>query len=707
VNTTTVREFARQHLGWIAAFAVVAFPLLLLERSMFNVLPATGGDTGSHYWPLHVLREHAWDLGTIRIWSPGNLGGEPLLVHYFPLPFLIMLVLSIFVPTGLAFNLGTILPLMALPAAVWWGVRRLTLSTSAATLSAACVLPFMFNEGYSMWGGNALSLLAGQFAHLYAVVWLMIGVGALADDLRYVRWPWRSALAFAGVCLSHAYIMLCLPGIFICLLFLNGQAITRDRVIVWLTSGVLALAMSVWFLYPMIDNAKWTTPFAFNWRFENFIDEVIPDKFWPVLGLGCAGLIAAVARPWRGITLLSDAREIWRSVGIWTICALICVGYFFLFPVMGLVDVRAVPQAQLFICLACAAFGTALLPSRGAPHNTVVAVLAVAIAAWTWRGIEKFPAWVNWNYGGWQSKELFPALSKLSATLRADFSAPRVVFEHHDENNKAGTTRVFEMLPFFASRSTNESVYMQSTILAPVMFHLQAQVSLKPSCPFPNYSCTNYEIVGGEGRFDLLAVGDLILLSSAIVDQAKRAPFLRQRETYGPWLHFSMLRPPSYVGHFRRMPTLIGREDFRARFWTWYRNYPNVLPDSEAAPAFLAAPGPRSFDLSEDSWISGPECEAHAEIDFNRIRIRTSCPGRALYVKVAYHSNWRSQSGEELFPVSPGFIGLVPNAEVTELRFASPVSWRAADLFSGASLLLLTLGGSLWRRMRKPKWSRT
>jgi hypothetical protein len=688
----------RPALEVLAAASVILFPLIWFQPDMLSILPATGGDTGSHYWPLHVLREHAASLGTLRIWSPGNLGGEPLLVHYFPLPFLMMTFLALFMPTGLAFNLGTILPVFVLPGAIWWSVQRISLSRNVATLSAAATLPFLFNEGYSMWGGNALSLLAGQFAHLWAVVWMFVGAGLLVDDLRRQRFPWRSALAFAAVCMSHAYIMLCLPAVFLGLLIVIPHKKSWKILGIWFGSGILAILLSIWFLVPMVLNAKWTTPFAFQWKFTDFVEEVVPPVFWPVLAFGIVGLVSLVVRPWAGQKAAQTSSSVWRQIALWLLPSLCCLAFYFAFPKLGLVDVRAIPQLQLFVCLMCASAAATLVHRLGKWERLAVMALTLAMLGWTAKNVVKFPSWVKWNYSGWQAKELYPDLYDLSAKLKGNFSDPRVVFEHHDTNNKAGTTRVFEMLPWFAGRSTNESLYMQSTILAPVMFHLQAQVSRTPSCPFPNYACTSRDIVGGEGRFDLLAVGDLILLTEEVLAQAKSATFLEPNGTYGPWNLFKTKDRPSWAGVFTKSPEAVGEDEWRKKFWIWYRAWPNLKARDPEAPRFLVRDP--VVPVTDESWVAPADCVTDASIDFNKIHLTTTCPGKAHFIKTAFHGNWRAQSGEKTFAVSPGFLGVIPQQAETTLEFVSPFLWKLGDLVSIGTLVVMILVG-LWLHQRR------
>ena len=60
---------------------ISVFFISLLPAEAFGVLPATGGDTGSHFWPLYVLVNYGIPEGLIKNWNPGNLAGEPHFVH--------------------------------------------------------------------------------------------------------------------------------------------------------------------------------------------------------------------------------------------------------------------------------------------------------------------------------------------------------------------------------------------------------------------------------------------------------------------------------------------------------------------------------------------------------------------------------------------------------------------------------------------------
>lgn len=180
---------------------------------------------------------------------------------------------------------------------------------------------------------------------------------------------------------------------------------------------------------------------------------------------------------------------------------------------------------------------------------------------------------MKWNYSGWQSKSVYSELLKLSEHIKGDFSDGRVIYENNEYSNAAGTVRVFEMLPYFAGRSTLESVYMQATVLAPAAFYLQAVVSKTPSCPFPNYQCTNYDISRMKDYAPLMGISDYIFITPEVRAQADEATFLKKSESFAGWHVYSMKEKPSLVDVWEKPVKWIGKDNYKREFYDWFQKY--------------------------------------------------------------------------------------------------------------------------------------
>ncbi len=762
---------ASKLLRWGEPLVGVCFLLLFsslfyeqLPEIFFNSpLPATGGDTGSHFWPVHVLFHHGFSQGVVKVWNPGNLTGEPLLVHYFPLPFILMALMGFVLPLGMAFNIGTLLPLFLLPFCTYFGLRLMGLKFPAPIFAAASTLPFLYNESNSMWGGNTLSTMAGQFAHGYALCFVVLGVGFLYHETRKNRFPLLSGLMFAAVALSHAYVLLGVPIFVLVYLLafpkhmdpqshLNFGLSCLGRFKKALISGIIALVFSIWFLAPMIDNSKWNTAFAFPWWSEDIWAEIIHNIFYPTLALlgfsitlYLASIITAkfksretlifsittlpflaclawyeprvlVSYPFLVFIFFNRSNSFSQKISksswlllIWLIPALFYAGMFKVFPKIGLVDVRVVPQTQLFLSILAGAWLGLQLRSVGRLSAWVFSgVLLIGSYLWSAEQIKNFPHWAKFNYGGWQNKSGYPDLQKLYGHVKGDFSDPRIIFEHNDVNNQAGTTRVFEMLPYFAGRSTLESVYMQASIVSPVVFYAQALVSKTPSCPFPNFKCTGHiktqeEVRNLSDKLDLLGVKGLILHTPEVRNPIQESGLFSEEKSFGPWHYREIQRDISLVEVIQEKPEVLSFEsDWKRDFYRWFRDYKTgnkLLLSSEQTNSESLD----SFKNDNEAWSGAVNCNPKVEVGFSRIHLSTNCPNKAHLLKFSYHPSWSGETSGPIYNVSPGFMALVPGAKTLELEFGRSLLWqlsRIVSVFGSMAVLAYCLSRGL-RKIKK------
>ena len=105
----------------------------------------------------------------------------------------------------------------------------------------------------------------------------------------------------------------------------------------------------------------------------------------------------------------------------------------------------------------------------------------------------------------------------------------------------------------------------------------------------------------------------------------------------------------------------------------WFNAYDGKQP-------FLASGVNEGFQRQAAIWSGAADCSPSVRVDFNRITLRTPCPGKAHYLKFAYHPTWRADTGDSLFLVSPGFLGIVPSRGEVELTFGHSAWWKLSAL---------------------------
>jgi hypothetical protein len=684
-------SFLKRARPWVDALVLV-FSLGLFfffaPLDILNDAPATGGDTGSHYWPLVTLVKEGLPNWQVRVWNPGNLGGEPHLTHYFPLPYFIMAFLSLFMPLGRAFNIGSILPVAVFPLCVYLSLRMWRVRFPIPALAALASLSFLYNESFSMWGGNALSTLAGQFAHVYANCFFILGIGAMGAALAKKRFPWAATLLFAAVLISHFYVALFLPIVFLSFLFFEKSEPMVDRLKKLALSGLGSLLLSAWFVIPMLHNSKWNTAFGLKWSGGKLLQEAFPYLFWPF------AVFTVLALVYFGIQRFkkpSPERE-WNVLFPMAICVFLAgFIYYFIFPPLGLVDVRVFPTMQLFLCLLAAVLaGIWMRRSMASVWVWFLAIpIGVLIFWWAAQEIHNFPYWMKWNYSGWQAKTAYPDVKNLSDKIRGDFNQGRVIYENSELSNAAGSMRVFEMLPYFSGRATLESVYMQATVLAPEAFYLQALISKTPSCPFPNYQCTGFNVDKLKNYLRMMGVSDLILMSSEVRTQADKSDFLKADGSFGLWhLYRSSVQAP-LAEVLQKPPEWLETTDFKRSFYEWFLDYNPETPYQIIAP--------KESHAKIEQAVGG-DCHPNLKVEFNQLTLETDCVGKYHILKFAFHSTWKASSEDELFLTSPGFIGLIPSQAKVVLTWGQHPLWTISNVLSWVTLLAFS---GLWIFLRR------
>ncbi len=163
----------------LLAFLAIYTTLFIFYRPnlLFGITTTAGGDTGAHHYPAQYLIQELLPHFRLTGWAPGWYAGMPMLTFYFPFPFLLIAIMDWFMAYEVAFKIATALGVFALPAAAYamgrlWRVRR-----PFPTLAAVFGLIFLLMESYSIYGGNILSTLAGEFGYMlsFALVFLFLG----------------------------------------------------------------------------------------------------------------------------------------------------------------------------------------------------------------------------------------------------------------------------------------------------------------------------------------------------------------------------------------------------------------------------------------------------------------------------------------------------------------------------------------------------
>jgi hypothetical protein len=726
--------------GWVTAGVVagaVIFTLMQLQPSLLvtNTTPA-GGDTGAHVWGPDWLRTHLLSHGRITGWAPSWYAGFPAYVFYFPLPAVLIALLSFVIPYGIAFKLVTVLGILSLPVAAWAFGRLLGMRFPGPALLAVATVPYLFYSGFSqsgswsftIYGGNIASTLAGEFTFSISLSLALLFLGVLGRSLDTGRHRALAGALLACTGLSHM-----LPTLFALggagVLLLLRPSVARAK----LTATVLGLGALL--------AAFWTVPFLFRLPYSNnmgwekltqYQRNLFPSNIRWIVAMAAAGAVASLAlRRRTGLTL----------VGLAAISACVFVAA----PQSRLWNARALPFWYLCVFLLAGVAvteGAGLLarflaadPERPPAHVALATPVAAALAAWIFVGAPLgvlpswvptvsspesafVPSWAKWNYSGYERKTAYPeykSVIDMMARVGRTNGCGRTNWEYESAQDRFGTPMALMLLPYWTNGCIDsmEGLYFESSATVPYHFLTASELSKAPSNPQRDLPYHNLDVRSGVRDLQLLGARYYLAFSPEALAQARATPELRPIAQTGNWEVFEVAGS-ELVTPLAFKPAVITNVKGGARGWldvsvNWFDD-----PSRRDVP--LAQSGPKDWPRVPVSYqasttnkvgstvvIGATPLEAVAPSQVRNIRqgddrisFDVDKPGSPVLVKVSYFPNWKASGAKGPWRVTPNLMVVVPTSRHVSLHYGyTPVDvggWLLT--FAGIWLAVsLTRGG--------------
>lgn len=540
----------RQFLFDLVLLAFIFFFLLgyFHPDYLFSTTITTGGDTGSHYFTAAYLRDYLLPRAKISGWCHGNLAGFPVLQYYFPLPFLLMAVLSYLIPLQISFKMVTVAGVFLLPVATYLFFRCLKCPFPVPAVGASFSLGFLFMQGNTMWGGNIPSTLAGEFCYSIGFALTVLWAGLMFRYISSGRHWVGCAVVLALVGFSHAYPLLfaaaissffLLPGF-----FRPGCDFKTRLSFLFKVHGLAFLIMGFW-LVPLLVFLPNTTRFNILWVFHSwkqFHNEVFPVILYPFAALALFGTISEAVRRVRrkreNRTAENPSGEGWKeSFSAWgfvwflTLSGLVLYGLGYRVRV---VDIRFMPFFQFFLIVSGALFFSRI-GSATLTRMLLAGVFTICTCLWVDANETFIVNWIRSNYIGFEGRPLWTAYSSVNRFLKGGPADPRVAYEHSTVYRRAGTVRAFEALPFFSGRSTLEGLYIQASPASPFIFYLQSEISQRPSNPIPDFNYSRFDLDRGIRHLHMFNVREVIAATPRTQRAMDADPRFRQIHRADPF----------------------------------------------------------------------------------------------------------------------------------------------------------------------------
>jgi hypothetical protein len=682
----------------ILVFAAVYLILILLYRPnlMLSATTTSGGDMGAHHYPAKFLIDYLLPHFKATGWTPQWFLGMPMFTFYVTLPFQLIAVASLVLPYTVAFKVITALGVFMLPICMYAFGKLMRLPKPFPLLAPVFALGLLLMKSYSIYGGNIMSTLAGEFGYMMSFALSFLFIGTLYRGMERERFDWLfvvNALLLMCVVLTHIVTPIALvilaPSL---LLITRSWRSLRYLLAVFFT----ALFLSAFWGFPFIDKLKWTA--SVDWIPLKQLRDLLPGEIRPYAAVGVLGMAYALAK--------RDKRTIPM---FWMVIAVVIL--FYTLPTGRLWNGRLLPffYASVFLWAAYGAswlvrpFVVMVRDLLAAPaplsRRLYAPILAVVLGITAALGGTTAFGWIQWNYAGYEGKDTWPQYKEMMDFI-GGLPSGRVMWEHNpDALNKFGTPRIFELIPYWTDQAVLEGTLMESSFSAPYVMINQAELSNQPSHAIGGVDYPPRNETDGLTHLNFMNVPYFVSSSQEVTDavsQDPRATLLKKVDVVSIW---GVAGAEGYVSVMKDEPLRVKAKD--STQWkdiavAWYKNVDNL---DTPIVWDRGEPGLQKFqEITPDEAANPPATPTNATgqvlsetIDTEKITFTTTAIGQPHWIKMSYFPNWHVKGAEGPYVVSPSFMMVIPTQSEVTLYYGRTMSNNVGQAFTVIGWLFIVI----------------
>ena len=250
--------------------------LTLQPELIFSNNTPTGGDMGAHVYGPAFLRDFMLPHFRLNGWSNDWYAGFPMYRFYMLIPALLVLVIDLIAPYGIALKIIAVIGILTLPVCTWlFGKFSRLLFPIPEILTLASVV-FLYDESFTIYGGNIASTMAGEFSFSISLSLAVLTFGLFIRTLNEGRGHMITACVLALSALSHGIVLLFVFG-GVALIAILWQALNTGRRILNSASLIIgtAILLSAFWVVPFLTSHAFMTDMKYEPRPSG-----TADSFW-------------------------------------------------------------------------------------------------------------------------------------------------------------------------------------------------------------------------------------------------------------------------------------------------------------------------------------------------------------------------------------------------------------------------------------------
>ncbi|NCV46720.1 MAG: hypothetical protein EBW53_01185 [Actinobacteria bacterium] len=588
--------------GGLIVITTLMIFLMLQPSLIFRNNTPTGGDMGAHVYGPAYLRDHLLTSLRLSGWSNDWYSGLPIYRFYMVVPALFIVALDILLPYGIALKLVAVAGLLALPLCTWLFARLARLAFPIPELLVVASTIFLFDESFTIYGGNIASTMAGEFSFSIALAFAVLGFGVFWRGIETGGYRIAATILLALSALSHGIVLL-----FAFLGYLLILAMHKEPAKWKYGAPVIgtAVLLSAFWVLPFLLNHAYMTDMKYEPQPSGFGEGWV-EMFFPlhivfdvlITGFAVIGFLSALWRrstvaAWLGIygVLLAIgvfvARESLPIIGLLWNPRVLPFLYLVRYMLMMIGIYEAIVAVGRYVSLERAAarvaksgeeqtLGPSLRGRLSFNVATAIAVSFVCISIIGFRfqelpfasvrtledGSQRYglgpisvPAgndgfvdgWARWNFTGYEGKNAYGEYRALIETMKQIGEDPRygcgrALWENNGETNKYGTTMGLMLLPHWTDGciGSMEGLFFEASATTPYHFIAAAAMSKQSSNPVRELRYDDNKAALGVRYLQELGVRYYMGFTPEAVREASAQPALREIARSGPWVIYQV-----------------------------------------------------------------------------------------------------------------------------------------------------------------------
>lgn len=731
----------------LAACLVVLWSLGIAD--LLADAPLFGTDNTGHPAVMWVVANDFLP-GSLGGWSESGFAGYPINILYPPFPTIVMAITSYTLPFFTAYKLIAFAPLFLAPLAAYFAGRLAALPRPLPIFMALAAVPFVYDTGCSVCGGNIGATVNGEFAHAWAITLGLLALGFVDRLCRTGDGLIVTALVTAAAALSHpAHAIWIALGVITLVALHRVGSTPRIAKAVGISAAIAAALALAWWL-PFLLLRDWMPVLGFG-KQTNFVYWLFPaSPIWEITITATAitGVVFAVLRRRPFVIML----------------AVLTVGAVLLFIAipegLQLYNARLLPMWQLGRWL-LAGIGlaeltllvAAQLAARKRPRRARIVALAsplVALAVitvvigstWGWWGVTQAPtinaegqgaigpisypvtpvaATPTWLFTTVTSRPDYPERVKVEELMRSVAKSKgcgRLAWDQSaaegEKSEPFGDALTFLQVGMWTdgcirpingilndSSATSPSIVRQSGLWS------QGALPLVPTVAMPKYQIFDgisamqqlgvryYLTHGGAPEQDATRIANTPVNGKTLLSLAKAEGDWKVWTVSDSDIAQALPNTPAVLAP----PISDGDWDALGLAYT---------ESPSAFETLLAQSGPASWPRVEISTlptktpVDEPVGVAQIKLGDGQVSFTVTKPGQPVLVKVSAFPGWKVEGADGPYRVSPNLLVVVPtDVVVTLTRERTTIEWVGIGLGVAGLLGIALVLRYRWILMRE------